>query len=61
MDKFADTFTVTVDLVNYEELIRIQERAQQTVNYINRSKYNPDKNALLSILTGENVKEEANE
>lgn len=52
---------VTIFLDDYEQLIRNAERVNQAIDYINRCKYSPSKNDLLSILTGNNVEEEKDE
>ena len=43
---------VTILLDDYEQLIRIAERVNQAICYINMHQYNPDKYELLSILSG---------
>lgn len=48
---------VTIFLDDYEQLIRNAERVNQAIDYINRCKYSPSKNELLSILTGKIVEE----
>lgn len=41
---------VTVPLDEYEELIRMSERAEIVARYVAESKYSPDKHMVLSIL-----------
>lgn len=52
---------VTINLDEYEELIRDSERVNQAIHYIYRCKYSPGKNELLSILLGKNVEEPKDE
>lgn len=57
----TEEIKITVKLNDYEELVRESERVEQAIHYIDRCKYSPSKNELLSILIGKNVEEEKDE
>lgn len=48
---------VTISLDEYEELIRVSERAEIVARYVAGSKYSPDKEMVLEILGVEEAEE----